>query len=127
MPGAARALAIQTQPGPNAIVGTVFDAQPEVSTIDQFGNACYMDVTTVVTAARVTGTAALLGTLKQTVIGGIASFTDLSANVADTITIRFTATSKLVGKASGVMKVTLNGDTLALKDEDGTKEYTRVK
>jgi len=25
------------------------------------------------------------------------------------------------------MKVTLNGDTLVLKDEDGATEYTRVK
>lgn len=41
--------------------------------------------------------------------------------------IRVTMNSKLVGKASGVMKVTLNGDTLILKDEDGTTEYTRVK
>ncbi len=41
--------------------------------------------------------------------------------------IRVTATHKLVGKASGVMRVTLNGDTLTLKDEDGAREYTRVK
>jgi hypothetical protein len=41
--------------------------------------------------------------------------------------IRVTAESKLVGKASGVMKVTLNGDNLVLKDEDGATEYTRVK
>jgi hypothetical protein len=41
--------------------------------------------------------------------------------------IRLTVDTKLVGKASGVMKVTLNGDTLILKDEDGATEYTRVK
>lgn len=41
--------------------------------------------------------------------------------------IRVTMNSKLVGKASGVMKVTLNGDTLILKDEDGATEYARVK
>jgi hypothetical protein len=41
--------------------------------------------------------------------------------------IRVTMDSKLVGKASGVMKVSLNGDTLILKDEDGATEYTRVK
>jgi hypothetical protein len=45
----------------------------------------------------------------------------------DTNHIRLTMNSKLVGKASGVMKVTLNGDTLILKDEDGATEYTRVK
>jgi hypothetical protein len=41
--------------------------------------------------------------------------------------IRLTFNSKLVGKATGTMKVTLNGDTLVLKDEDGATEYTRVK
>jgi hypothetical protein len=45
----------------------------------------------------------------------------------DTNHIRLTMNSKLVGKASGVMKVTLNGDTLVLKDQDETTEYTRVK
>src|SRR4029077_841176 len=36
----------------------------------------------------------------------------------DTNHIRLTFSSKLVGKASGTMKVNLNGDTLILKDED---------
>jgi len=92
-PGAAKALAIQTQPGASAIAGTLFNPQPEVGTIDQFGNACFLDDTTVVTAAVATGNAGLLGTLQQTVMGGTAYFTNLSANIADTITIRFTATN----------------------------------
>ena len=41
--------------------------------------------------------------------------------------IRVTVDTRLVGKASGVMQVSLNGDTLVLKDEDGSTEYTRVK
>jgi len=45
----------------------------------------------------------------------------------DTNHIRLTFHSKLVGKATGAMKVTLNGDTLTLKAEDGATEYTRVK
>ena len=45
----------------------------------------------------------------------------------DTNRIRLTLNSKLVGKASGVMTVTLKGDTLVLKDEDGATEYTRVR
>ncbi len=45
----------------------------------------------------------------------------------DTNHLRLTLKSKLVGKASGVMKVTIKGDTLVLKDEDGATEYTRVK
>ena len=45
----------------------------------------------------------------------------------DTNHIRLTMNRKLVGKASGVMNVTLHGDTLILKDADGATEYTRVK
>jgi hypothetical protein len=41
--------------------------------------------------------------------------------------IRITVDTKIVGKASGVMKVTLNGDSLTLKDEDGATDYVRVK
>ncbi len=41
--------------------------------------------------------------------------------------IRLTLTSKLVGKASGEMKVSFNGDNLVLKDDEGTTEYTRVR
>ena|SRR5204863_5653435 len=41
--------------------------------------------------------------------------------------IRMTMTHKLVGKASGTMKVDFNGDILILKDQDSSTEYTRVK
>jgi len=93
IPGAARALAIQTQPATNAIAGTILNPQPEISAFDQFGSACFLDYTTVVTAAVATGAATLSGTLQQTMIGGVAYFTNLSANNADTITLRFTATN----------------------------------
>jgi len=55
IPGAARALAIQTQPATNAIAGTILNPQPEISAFDQFGSACFLDYTTVVTAAVATG------------------------------------------------------------------------
>ncbi len=41
--------------------------------------------------------------------------------------IMITAHSKLVGQASGRMRVILNGDALTLSDSDGATEYTRVK
>jgi hypothetical protein len=53
--------------------------------------------------------------------------TDANWEWENTNHIRLTMTHKLVGKASGTMKVTLNGDTLILKDEDSTTEYARVK
>jgi hypothetical protein len=56
-----------------------------------------------------------------------AQITSSNREWEDTNHIRLTMNSKLVGKASGVMKVTLNGDSLILKDPDGATEYTRVK
>jgi hypothetical protein len=41
--------------------------------------------------------------------------------------IRVTFKHKLVGTATGTLKVTLQGDTLILKDSDGATEYARVK
>jgi hypothetical protein len=41
--------------------------------------------------------------------------------------IRLTLKSKLIGNASGEMEVSLNGDTLVLKDDGGATEYTRVR
>ncbi len=41
--------------------------------------------------------------------------------------ILITAHSKLVGQASGRMKVVLTGNTLTLSDSDGATEYARVK
>ena len=61
--------------------------------VDQFGNLRNLDNTTVVTAARAAGSGTLQGTLTRTAVFGVASYTNLSMNVAGTITIQFTATN----------------------------------
>jgi hypothetical protein len=89
--GAAKALAIQTQPDPSVNAGEIFAPQPQVQVLDQFGNLRHLDNTTVVTAARAAGAGTLQGTLARTAAFGVASYTDLSMNLAGTMTIQFTA------------------------------------
>ena len=71
--------------------------QPVIYIEDQFGNLVTGDSTTHVTATLRVGTGPLLGTRTVTVSGGIATFTNLQDNKAETIIIMFTAPS--LGKA----------------------------
>src|SRR5439155_24828843 len=60
--GAASRLTVQTQPSATATAGVAFTTQPVVRIEDQFGNLRSSDTSTVITAARGTGTGALQGT-----------------------------------------------------------------
>src|SRR3989441_3045162 len=91
--GAAKALAMQTQPPATASAGVVFSPQPQVKVVDQFGTLRDTDSTTVVTAVRLGGSGTLQGTLTRTAVFGVASYTNLSHNVTGDITIQFTATN----------------------------------
>jgi len=91
IPGTPRALGINIQPSPTATAGVVFAQQPDLLTYDQFGVWCYQDYATIVTGSRLSGSGALQGTTSEQTIGGDTSYTDLSHNVANTITILFTA------------------------------------
>jgi hypothetical protein len=91
VPGTPRALGINIQPSPTAAAGIIFARQPDLSTYDQFGVWCYVDYSTVVTATRLGGNGTLQGTTTEQALGGEAAFSDLSHNVANTITILFTA------------------------------------
>ena len=80
-------LAIHTQPSSTATAGVAFSTQPVVYVEDQYGNLETGDNTTQVTASLASGTGPLLGTVTVTVSGGIATFTDLSDNTAETISL----------------------------------------
>ena len=58
---------------------------------DQYGNLVTGDNTTQVTASLRVGTGPLLGTTTVTFSGGIATFTNLQDNKAETIILLFTA------------------------------------
>src|SRR6266404_4104968 len=93
IPGTPRALGLSMQPSSAAMAGIPFDVQPQVMTFDQFGNQCFQNVTTVIGASRAAGAGVLQGTTNFTVLGGECNFTNLSHNVANTITILFTASN----------------------------------
>jgi len=96
-------LTIQTQPSASAIAGVIFSQQPKVRIEDPFGNLISSDNSTVVTAARTAGSGTLQGTLTVTAVSGIASFTNLSHLVANTITLGFSNGSLLGAVSSNIV------------------------
>src|SRR5207249_3454851 len=98
--GAASKLTIQTQPSPTATAGQVFAQQPVIRVEDSSGNLIATDNGRVITVARSAGTGTLQGTVTATTVNGIATFANLSHNVATTITLNFTA-SGLTSATSG--------------------------
>src|SRR6185369_5223939 len=82
---------IQTQPSPAAAAGVAFSTQPVIRVEDTFGNLVTTDNGRVITAARGAGTGTLQGTTTATTVNGVATFSNLSYNIAETITINFTA------------------------------------
>ncbi|MBO6571489.1 MAG: T9SS type A sorting domain-containing protein [Balneola sp.] len=87
----ASALVIGTEPSSTATAGTAFAQQPVVNIVDVFGNIVTSDNSTQITAARSLGTGDLQGTTTKTVVSGVATFTNLSHNVANSIEIQFSA------------------------------------
>ncbi|MFI5457507.1 MAG: YDG domain-containing protein, partial [Isosphaerales bacterium] len=86
-------LVIHTEPSASATAGQPFPTQPVIYVEDQYGNLFIGDNTTQVTASlrAGVGTGPLLGTTTVTVSGGIATFTNLADDKAETILLLFTA------------------------------------
>ena len=92
-PAAAYQLVVHTQPSATATAGVPFTTQPVIYEEDQFGNLETGDNTTVVTAALDSGTGPLQGTSTATVSGGVATFTNLADDTAETLSLLFTSGS----------------------------------
>src|SRR5205823_13060993 len=90
--GTPRKLTIQTQPSATATAGVAFAQQPVIRVEDAGGNLVATDNGRVITVARGAGTGTLQGTLTASTVNGVATFTSVSYNVAETITLNFTAT-----------------------------------
>src|ERR1051325_4336178 len=88
-PSAAASLVIQTQPPASATAGVAFSPAPVIRLEDVFGNQVTTDNSTVVTATRNAGSAALQGATSITAVGGLVTFANVSYNKAETITIDF--------------------------------------
>src|SRR5213593_1078193 len=118
--GAAKALAMQTQPGATSTAGALFSPQPAVQVVDQFGNLRNLDNTTVVTAARAAGSGTLQGTLTRTAVFGVASYTNLSMNAAGTITIQFSATNLISVTSDPIVVGPAPADRLVFATQPGS-------
>ena len=90
-PAAASQLVINQQPSPTATAGQPFATQPVIYEEDPFNNILTDDNSTVITAMLNSGAGPLEGTTQITVSGGVARFTNLADNPAETITLKFTS------------------------------------
>jgi streptogramin lyase len=82
-------LVISQQPSATATAGQPFATQPNVYEEDAYGNLETGDNSTVVTAALASGAGPLQGTTAVTVASGVASFTNLADDKAETLTLQF--------------------------------------
>src|SRR6516164_5886226 len=83
-PASAGSLVVQTQPSSTATAGVPFAQQPAIAILDAYGNLLNTNGL-VVTAARGAGSGTLQGSLTATSFNGLATFGNLSHNVANTI------------------------------------------
>jgi hypothetical protein len=103
-PAAAAELTIVTQPSATATAGQPFDTQPLLDLEDRYGNLETGDDSTVVTAELMSGTGPLQGSITATVVGGVATFSNLADDKAGTITLIF-ATNSLQSPASSAIVI----------------------
>src|SRR6185369_3512441 len=103
-PAAASRLTIAQQPSSTATAGVAFAQQPVVRVEDQFGNLIATDSSSSISATRLAGAGVLQGTTSITVIGGVATFGNLSHNVSTNITIQFTS-GALTAATSGTVSI----------------------
>ena len=101
-PAAASKLVIQTEPSAAATAGLPFAIQPVLAIEDGFGNVETNDSSTQVTASLATGAGPLLGTTTVTVKGGVATFTSLTDDKAETISLDFADGSLTAGPSTGI-------------------------
>ncbi len=88
-PATASQLVVHTQPSSTATAGQAFGSQAVVYEEDPFGNLETGDNSTVVSATLESGTGPLKGTTYVTMSGGVATFTNLADNRAETISLNF--------------------------------------
>ena len=128
-PAAASKLAISTQPSGAATAGVPFSTQPLVYVEDPYGNLETGDNTTQVTATSLPlGSGPLHGTTTETVSGGIATFTNLSDNKAETMSLRFTSVLSLTAATSSSIVVSPAAATqLGIHTQPGATATVNVR
>ena len=102
-PAAAAKLVIKTPPSSTATAGAAFPTQPVLWEVDKYGNLETGDNTTGVTAALSSGTGPLQGTTEVTLNAGVATFTGLADDTAETITIGYSGGGFSAGPSTVVI------------------------
>ncbi len=127
---AASKLAITTEPSSTATTGVAFATQPVVAEEDTFGNVITTDSTHTVTAARGSvGTGTLQGSnLTVTLSSGVATFSGLSYNVAETMNIAFsTNAGAFTATSNNVVVSGAAGTVVSTQIDDGTAQRSMVR
>ena len=106
-PGAASQLVVTRQPSSAVTAGVPFSTQPVVAEEDSFGNIITSDSTSTVTVTRGSqGTAALQGSnLTVMLSNGVATFSGLSYDKAETVNLAFSTSAGSFTQTSGVITV----------------------
>ncbi|HBQ61364.1 MAG TPA: hypothetical protein DD671_17585, partial [Balneolaceae bacterium] len=91
LPRSVDAMVINTQPPATAKAGETFSNAVVVHLQDQFGNLVTTNSTTQATIDIGSGNGTLSGTLTKTASNGVITFDDLSADIANAITLEITS------------------------------------
>jgi probable HAF family extracellular repeat protein len=102
-PGVSGNLVIHTQPSRFATAGQKFATQPVIYLVDANGNLQTGDNSAVVTASLASGIGPLQGTTSVTVKGGVATFTNLADDLAETDSLNFSVGGLMVGPSTDIL------------------------
>src|SRR5262249_35206659 len=88
-----------------------------------FGNLRSSDNATVVTASRNAGSGVLQGTTARTAVNGLVAYTNLSHNVANDISLAFTATGLTTANSGTISVSPAAADRLVFTAQPGSSAY----
>ena len=117
-------LVIETQPSQQATAGQAFMTQPVVYEEDAYGNLVTSDSTTVVTAYLTSGSGTLVGTMTATLSGGIATFTNLADDTAQTATLSFSGNGFTSAASDPIVVSPAGASKLVITQEPSTSAVT---
>ncbi len=111
---------IQAEPSATATAGVPFATQPVVYEEDQYGNLETGDNSTIVTVSLGNGTGSLQGTTTARVTGGVATFTNLADDTAESISLQFTGGGLAVGPSSNITVTPAAASELIVQTQPST-------
>ena len=96
------------------LAGQPLAIQPVINEEDPYGNLETGDNSTVVTAALSSGTGPLQGTSTTTLRGGVATFTNLADNRAESVSLRFSSAGLTSATSTNILVSTATASKLVV-------------